>query len=78
MTSPLALEPPGRRPIVVYGTVLPWLSSPWRDVPAANGAAYAAALEGQARDWATLQRDHSDCDFIVAGDLIQEHRHRSG
>jgi hypothetical protein len=57
---------------VVYGTVLPWLGSAWRDVPAAKGAAYAAALEAQGGDWTTLQSDHPDCDFILAGDMNQD------
>jgi len=66
------VEPPGRCPIVVYGTVLPWLGGAWREVPAAKGAAYAAALAAQARDWTTLQSDHPDCDFVLAGDMNQD------
>jgi exonuclease III len=66
------VEPSGRHPIVVYGAVLPWLGSAWGIVPADNGAAFAAALEAQARDWKSLQAHHPDCDFIVAGDLNQD------
>ena len=66
------VEPPGRRSIVVYGTVLPWLGSAWGTVPADNGAAFAAALEAQARDWKKFQDDNPECDFIVAGDLNQD------
>jgi endonuclease/exonuclease/phosphatase family metal-dependent hydrolase len=66
------VEPPGRRPIVVYGTVLPWLGSGWRDVSAADGAAFAAALQEQTRDWKRIQADDSECDLIVAGDLNQD------
>jgi endonuclease/exonuclease/phosphatase family metal-dependent hydrolase len=66
------VEPPGRRPIVVYGTVLPWLGSSWGDVPAANGAAFAAALNAQADDWKRLQADDPGCDLVVAGDLNQD------
>ena len=75
MLSPLGLTPPGRPPIVVYGTVLPWLGSPWRGVPALNGAAFAAALEAQAADWNRLQAEHPECDFAVGGDLNQDLAH---
>jgi endonuclease/exonuclease/phosphatase family metal-dependent hydrolase len=66
------VEPPGRRPIVIYGTVLPWLGSGWRDVSAADGAAFAAALEAQTGDWKRLQVEDPECDFVVAGDLNQD------
>jgi hypothetical protein len=66
------VEPPGRRPIVVYGTVLPWLGSAWGDVPAAGGAAFAAALNAQSADWKQLAAEHPECDLVVAGDLNQD------
>ena len=66
------IHPPGGRPIVVYGAVLPWVSSPWRDVPAAKGAAFAAALDVQSADWRALAAAHPDCDLVVAGDFNQD------
>ena len=66
------VSPPGARALIVYGSVLPWLGSPWRDVPATRGAAFGAALEVQLRDWIALQTENSDCDFVLAGDLNQD------
>jgi hypothetical protein len=66
------IEPPGRRPIVVYGTVLPWLGSAWSDASAAKGAAFAAALEAQTRDWKRIRANNCECDLIVAGDMNQD------
>src|SRR5664280_1921694 len=34
------VQPPHGAPLVVYGTVLPWLGSPWRDFPADDGMAF--------------------------------------
>jgi endonuclease/exonuclease/phosphatase family metal-dependent hydrolase len=65
------VEPPGRPPLVVYGTVLPWLGSPWRDVPPKGGAAFIAALRAQRAEWVALQAEHAECDFVLAGDLNQ-------
>ena len=65
------VEPPGRRPIVVYGTVLPWLGSAWRHVSAGNGAAFAAAVEAQTGDWNRFQIDDPS-GLVVAGDLNQD------
>ena len=60
------------RPLIIYGTVLPWLGSQWKDVPAANGAAFSAALDEQRSDWSNLRRDFPDADLCVAGDLNQD------
>ena len=60
------------RSLIVYGTVLPWLGSTWQGVPAAGGAAFAAALNAQCTDWLALQRQNPDCDFILAGDFNQD------
>lgn len=62
----------GERRAVVYGTVLPWVGSPWRDVPAAAGAAFAAALEAQVADWRALRAAYPDDALIVMGDLNQD------
>lgn len=66
------VEPGHRRPVVVYGTVLPWLGSSWRGHPGAGGVAFAAALEAQLADWLHLRERYRDCDFILAGDFNQD------
>ncbi len=57
---------PGRRDLVVVGTVLPWGSSDalW---PCTDG--YCDALNDQAEDWARLRGGSEPCDFVVAGDF---------
>ena len=64
--------PPVGPPLIVYGTVLPWLGSPWRHVAASGGQAFAAALEAQASDWRRLRTVYSDHDFLLAGDFNQD------
>ncbi|MEL6937773.1 MAG: endonuclease/exonuclease/phosphatase family protein [Cyanobacteria bacterium J06598_1] len=71
-TLAVRILPEQTKPIIVYGTVLPWLGSPWRNIPSADGAAFAAALESQLSDWISLQHEHPDCDFILAGDFNQD------
>jgi endonuclease/exonuclease/phosphatase family metal-dependent hydrolase len=66
------IDLPGGRPLVVYGSVLPWIGSPWRGFAAAEGAAFAAALEAQCEDWMRLRAEMPDCDLCVAGDLNQD------
>jgi hypothetical protein len=66
------VQPPHGAPLVVYGTVLPWLGSPWRDFPADNGLAFRAALAAQLADWITLVRQFPDGDLCVIGDLNQD------
>lgn len=59
-------------PLVVYGTVLPWLGSAWRDVEAVDGKAFAAALDVQTADWCALRESFPDDDLVVAGDFNQD------
>ena len=59
-------------PVVVFGSVLPWLGSRWEGKPSAGGVAFQAALSAQRQDWAELRRRHPDCEFILAGDLNQD------
>jgi hypothetical protein len=68
-TAAIAIEGEGGQRTIVYGTVLPWLGSPWRGVPAAKGAAFAAALAVQSSEWQSLQHEGHLC---VAGDLNQD------
>jgi endonuclease/exonuclease/phosphatase family metal-dependent hydrolase len=66
------IMPEGGRSLIVYGTVLPWLGSPWQEIPAAGGAAFSAVLSAQCADWLSLQQENPDCDFILAGDFNQD------
>jgi hypothetical protein len=66
------VRPTTGRPLVVYGTVLPWLGSTWRDFPAADGAAFQAALAAQLADWIDLVSRFPEADFCVLGDLNQD------
>lgn len=71
--SVAALVKPGHAaPLVVYGTVLPWLGSMWRDFPAADGAACRAALAAQLADWIDLVSRFPEADLCVLGDLNQD------
>ena len=67
--------PPAGPPLIVYGTVLPWLGSRWRSYSAADGLAFAQALEAQAADWRTLRESNPDHDLVVAGDFNQDLAH---
>jgi hypothetical protein len=59
----------GNRRLVVYGTVLPWLGSTWREYPAADGAAFNASLAVQMADW---RKFASNSHLCVVGDLNQD------
>lgn len=63
---------PGGRSLIVFGTVLPWRTSSWRDQPWAQGAAFAASLSEQALDWSDLRAQNPGSDLIVLGDFNQE------
>jgi endonuclease/exonuclease/phosphatase family metal-dependent hydrolase len=62
----------GGRTLLVYGTVLPWLGSSWREHPATDGKAFAAALDAQRSDWLRIRSQHPDAELCVAGDLNQD------
>jgi hypothetical protein len=64
--------PPQSVPLIVYGTVLPWLGSKWRGISSVDGEAFAAALETQASDWRALTNAYPDHDLVVAGDFNQD------
>jgi hypothetical protein len=66
------VRPTTGRPLIVYGTVLPWLGSRWRDLPADNGVAFRAALAAQLADWITLVGQVPEGDLCVIGDLNQD------
>jgi hypothetical protein len=66
------VRPTTGRPLIVYGTVLPWLGSRWRDFPADNGVAFRAALAAQLADWITLVNQFPNGDLCVIGDFNQD------
>ena len=66
------LELSGVGHCVVFGTVLPWLGSRWRDVEARDGNAFAAALEVQCADWVRLRARYPEDEFFLMGDFNQD------
>ena len=58
-------EMPGRRDIVVIGTVLPW----GNDTLWSGAAGFCAALAAQATEWERLRGGPDSCTFLVAGDF---------
>jgi hypothetical protein len=60
------------RTLVVFGTVLPWLGSGWRNVAAENGAAFGASLAEQVADWNRIRIDDPRRELCVAGDFNQD------
>jgi hypothetical protein len=80
-SSPLALnaEPErtacaqirvGDTALLVYGSVLPWISDSRRHVRGAD--AFAIALRAQAEEWLTLRSALPGTELIIAGDLNQD------
>jgi len=62
-------------PFVVFGTVLPWLGSSWRDVPAEQGESFRAALALQLDDWKQLRSRFPREALFVLGDFNQDLAH---
>lgn len=58
--------------LLVYGTVLPWLGSPWNGHASRGGVAFEKAIAEQEDDWTRLSQENPDCEFILAGDLNQD------
>ena len=66
------IVPDEDRAVLVYGTVLPWLGSTWRNHPSQGGASFAAALSAQCTDWVSLQHSNPKDNFVLAGDFNQD------
>lgn len=66
------VQPKNARPVVVYGTVLPWLGREWNGFSSSGGVAFEQALAAQLEDWRDLRQQHPDCELVVAGDLNQD------
>jgi len=80
-TAAALITPPNSRPIIVYGTVLPWLSDQ-RRAPVTGGDAFIASLAAQSEEWRDLRTKHLTTGLIVAGDfnqdLAEKHYYGSG
>lgn len=61
----------GGRPLVVYGTVLPW-SADTAGLGARGAEKFCLALEEQRRDWARLVEQNPGAELCVAGDFNQD------
>jgi hypothetical protein len=70
-TAAARLQPVGGAPLIVVGTVLPWLSDT-RYAPARGGDAFCEVLGRQAAEWHSLQNDHPDAGLCIAGDFNQD------
>jgi hypothetical protein len=55
---------------ILYGTILPWLDSTWREY--SSKEAFSAALRYQQTDWQRLMEEYPDTPFILAGDFNQD------
>jgi endonuclease/exonuclease/phosphatase family metal-dependent hydrolase len=71
-TAAARINPESGDPFIVYGTVLPWLGSPWRKYQSAGGVAFLEALSVQSADWMRLQREYPEDEFFVLGDFNQD------
>ena len=61
---------PDGTPLVLFGTVLPWLGRAWRGYPSADAVAFGEALKVHERDWKTLAINAGRA-ICVAGDFNQ-------
>jgi hypothetical protein len=71
-TAAALLTLPNGQQWVLYGTVLPWLGRSWRDYPASQGQASAAAPAAQQADWQRLRATYPQAILVVAGDFNQD------
>jgi len=71
-TAAARVFPADSGPFVVYGTVLPWLGSAWREHTAEAGVAFREALAVQLSDWLELRSNHPHDELFVLGDFNQD------
>lgn len=71
-TCAVRVKPGTGKPFIVYGTVLPWRGSAWRDHAGSGGTAFREALALQTLDWTRLQNEFPADEFFVLGDFNQE------
>lgn len=70
-TAAARVQASGGPPLVIVGTVLPWLADA-RYAPLRGGDAFCEVLGRQATEWSALRQDHPDAEFYVAGDFNQD------
>ena len=70
-TAAARVQLPNELPLVIVGTVLPWLADS-RYAPLKGGAAFCEVLKRQAAEWCTLEREHPDAALCVGGDFNQD------
>ena len=71
-TAAVRIKWDAETPFIVYGTVLPWIGSKWREFASAEGVAFREALAVQAADWNQLRQEYPDDEFFVIGDFNQD------
>ena len=71
-TAAARIKPESGDPLIVYGTVLPWIGSPWGRYRSAGGVAFKKSLAVQSADWLKLQSDYPKDEFFLLGDLNQD------
>lgn len=63
---------PNGLPLYLYGTVLPWRGSTWREYKSAGGHAFSEALAVQKADWLDIRKNDPEALLCVAGDFNQD------
>jgi hypothetical protein len=71
-TAAARVSPTEGDPYVVFGTVLPWIGSTWRDHPSAGGVAFREVLAVQVDDWISLKKEFPNDEFFLLGDFNQD------
>ena len=70
-TAAALITLPNGRPIIAYGTVLPWLSDQ-RRAPLTGKEAFLESLAAQSAEWQGLKEKHPDAGLLIAGDFNQD------
>jgi len=71
-TAAARVRPESGDAFVVYGSVLPWIGSPWKGHPSAGGVAFREALGVQKEDWMRIRCDYPTDERFVLGDFNQD------
>jgi hypothetical protein len=71
-TAAMRIDRSGRAPLVVFGTVLPWLSDARAPKGERGAAGFEAALDIQRADWDRLRASIPGAALCVAGDFNQD------
>lgn len=71
-TAAVLASPPDAESFVVFGTVLPWIGSPWRGYPSEGGVAFREAVACQLMDLLSIRREFPNAELFLLGDLNQD------